>query len=208
MQSVSYKLSEFFILFVLFPVSLVLNYPLVVKMCLGVFGFLYVLFVLVRIEKLQLKTSSNLKWRVFWRQTLLKLLVISMVTVLYMVFVDTDNLFVVVLNKPMLWVVILFIYSVFSVYPQELIFRTFFFKRYESLYSSPGLVIFINAILFSMAHLLFKNTLVLFLTFCGGLLFAWTFMRTRSTILVTIEHAIYGCWLFTVGMGSMLGFPS
>ena len=152
--------------------------------------------------------SSNLKWRVFWRQTLLKLLVISMVTVLYMVFVDADNLFVVVLNKPMLWVAILFIYSVFSVYPQELIFRTFFFKRYESLYSSPGLVIFINAILFSMAHLLFKNTLVLFLTFCGGLLFAWTFMRTRSTILVTIEHAIYGCWLFTVGMGSMLGFPS
>ena len=208
MQSVPYKLSEFFILFVLFPVSLVLNYPLVVKMCLGVFGFLYVLFVLVRAEKLQLKMSSNLKWRVFWRQTLLKLLVISMVTVLYMVFVDADNLFVVVLNKPMLWVVILFIYSVFSVYPQELIFRTFFFKRYESLFSSPRLVIFMNAILFSMAHLLFKNTLVLFLTFCGGLLFAWTFMRTRSTILVTIEHAIYGCWLFTVGMGSMLGFPS
>jgi len=27
-------------------------------------------------------------------------------------------------------------------------------------------------------------------------------------LLVSIEHAIYGCWLFTVGMGSMLGFPS
>ncbi|PNQ72768.1 CPBP family intramembrane metalloprotease [Hanstruepera neustonica] len=208
MHSVPYKLSEFFILFVLFPVSLVLNYPLVVKMCLGVFGFLYVLFVLVRIEKLQLKISSNLNWRAFWKQTLFKLLTISIVTVLYMVFIDADNLFVVVLNKPVLWVAILFIYSVFSVYPQELIYRTFFFKRYESLFSSPGLAIFMNAILFSMAHLLFKNTLVLFLTFCGGLLFAWTFLKTRSTLLVTIEHAIYGCWLFTVGMGSMLGFPS
>lgn len=208
MQSVQYKLSEFFILFVIFPVSLMLNYPLVVKLCLGIFGFLYVLFVLVGIEKLQLKMSSNLSWKAFWKHTLFKLLIISVVTVLYMVFVDVENLFVVVLNKPLLWVAILFVYSVFSVYPQELIYRTFFFKRYEALFSSEGLVIFINAVLFSLAHLFFQNTLVLLLTFCGGLLFAYTFKNTRSTTLVTIEHAIYGSWLFTVGMGSMLGFPS
>jgi hypothetical protein len=54
----------------------------------------------------------------------------------------------------------------------------------------------------------FKNTLVLFLTFLGGVLFALTYNKTRSTLLVSIEHAIYGSWLFTVGMGNMLGFPS
>lgn len=208
MQSVQYKLIEFLILFVVFPVSLVLNYSLIVKLCLGVFGFLYVLFVLVRIEKLQLKISSSINWKAFWKMTLLKLLVIIIVTVLYVVLVDADNLFAVVLNKPLLWIAILFIYSVFSVYPQELIYRTFYFKRYEALFSSSQLFIFINAILFSLAHLFFKNTLVLILTFCGGILFALTFRNTRSTVLVTIEHAIYGCWLFTVGMGSMLGFPS
>jgi hypothetical protein len=46
------------------------------------------------------------------------------------------------------------------------------------------------------------------LTFIGGILFAFTFKKTKSTLLVSIEHAIYGCWLFTVGMGEMLGFPS
>jgi len=46
------------------------------------------------------------------------------------------------------------------------------------------------------------------LTFVGGILFALTFQKTKSTLLVSIEHAIYGCWLFTVGMGEMLGFPS
>lgn len=46
------------------------------------------------------------------------------------------------------------------------------------------------------------------LTFIGGLLFALTFKKTKSTLLVSIEHAIYGSWLFTVGMGEMLGFPS
>ena len=46
------------------------------------------------------------------------------------------------------------------------------------------------------------------LTFLGGLLFAFTFKKTKSTILVSIEHAIYGSWLFTIGMGAMLGFPT
>ncbi len=67
---------------------------------------------------------------------------------------------------------------------------------------------FINAIVFSLGHIFFKNTLVMILTFVGGLLFAFTFQKTRSTLLVTVEHAIYGSWLFTVGMGDMLGFPS
>jgi membrane protease YdiL (CAAX protease family) len=59
-----------------------------------------------------------------------------------------------------------------------------------------------------LAHLFFKNTLVIVLTFLGGILFAITYHKTNSTLLVSIEHAIYGCWLFTVGMGSMLGFPT
>jgi membrane protease YdiL (CAAX protease family) len=122
--------------------------------------------------------------------------------------IDKENLFYVVMHKPILWVSILFIYSIFSVYPQELIFRTFYFQRYKSLFKSKALLIFINAIVFSLAHLFFRNTLVLVLTFLGGLLFAFTFYKSKSTLFVTIEHAIYGCWLYTVGMGSMLGFPS
>jgi membrane protease YdiL (CAAX protease family) len=62
--------------------------------------------------------------------------------------------------------------------------------------------------LFSWAHIFFKNSLVMILTFLGGILFAITFKKTQSTLLVSIEHAVYGCWLFTVGMGSMLGFPT
>jgi membrane protease YdiL (CAAX protease family) len=65
----------------------------------------------------------------------------------------------------------------------------------------------VNAIVFSLAHIFFKNTLVLVLTFIGGLLFAYTFVKTKSTTLVSIEHALYGNWLFTVGMGEMLAFP-
>jgi len=108
----------------------------------------------------------------------------------------------------MLWIVILFVYSLLSVYPQELVYRAFFFQRYQSLFRNDKLFIFINAIIFSLGHLFFKNSLVIVLTFLGGLLFAFTFNKTKSTLLVSIEHAIYGCWLFTVGMGTMFGFSS
>ncbi|MCF7560839.1 CPBP family intramembrane metalloprotease [Sabulilitoribacter multivorans] len=150
----------------------------------------------------------NLNWRLFWLETLAKLIAIAVITTIFVYLTDNDALFNVVLNKPKLWFFILFIYSIFSVYPQELIYRTFFFKRYLKLINNKAVLIFVNAIVFSLAHLFFKNALILGLTFLGGVLFAITYNKTKSTVLVSIEHAVYGCWLFTVGMGDMLGFPA
>lgn len=208
MQNVTYKLFEFFTLFILIPVSYVLDYPIVIKMFIGFVGFLYVIFVLLKVESKQFKIANRLNWKLFSKKTIIKLTVIIVLTTTYVWLFDRTNLFLVVRNNPLKWLVILFIYSFFSVYPQELIFRTLYFQRYESIFKSKSLMIFINAIVFSLAHLFFKNTLVLVLTFLGGLLFALTFQKTKSTLLVSIEHAVYGCWLFTVGMGNMLGFPT
>ncbi|MDG5491774.1 CPBP family intramembrane glutamic endopeptidase [Psychroserpens sp. SPM9] len=208
MQSVSYKLSEFFIIFILVPVSFAVEYPLFIKMIIGLLGFLYVVFVLLRIEKNKFKIAQNLNCKQFINQTLIQLTVIAILTSLYMWIVDPPNLYTVIINKPLLWLVILLVYSIFSVYPQELIYRTFFFQRYQSLFKSKTVFIILNAALFSLAHLFFRNGLVMILTFIGGILFALTFQKTKSTLLVSVEHAIYGCWLFTVGMGNMLGFPS
>ena len=208
MKTVTYKLAEFFIIFFLLPVSFALSYPIWIKFVIGIIGFLYVIVVLLRVEKNKFKVNPNLKWNSFWRSTLIKLLGIAMLTTLFMWITDKHNLFIVIREKPLLWLIILFVYSFFSVYPQELLYRTFYFQRYQELFKSEALFIFVNAIVFSLAHLFFKNTLVLVMTFLGGLLFAITFRKTKSTLLVSIEHAIYGCWLFTVGMGNMLGFPS
>lgn len=208
MQSIRYRLVEFFLIFVLAPISFVLDFPLWIKLMIGVVGFIYIVYVLLKVEHNQFKIRQYINWKQFWMRTAIKLLSIAVLTWFYMNMVDKENLFIVVKNKPTLWVFILFIYSFFSVYPQELIYRTFFFQRYESLFRNDVLFILVNAALFSLAHIFFKNTLVMFLTFVGGILFALTFKKTKSTLLVSIEHAIYGCWLFTVGMGEMLGFPT
>ena len=119
-----------------------------------------------------------------------------------------DKLFYVVIEKPKVWLFFLGVYSLISVLPQEFLYRTFFFERYSELFLSKTLFIILNAGLFSLAHLFFANSLVMLLTFIGGLLFAYTYSKINSVILVIIEHILYGCWLYTLGMGEMLGFPA
>ncbi|MFP4845856.1 CPBP family intramembrane glutamic endopeptidase [Winogradskyella sp. PE311] len=208
MQSLQYRLTEFFLIFIIVPISFAFDFPIWIKMIIGVLGFTYILFILLKVEKNKFKVNKSLNWKTFWKRTILKLIGIIIITIIYMFIVDKENLFIVIKTKPALWVMILFIYSFFSVYPQELIYRTFFFQRYKSLFNNESVFILINAALFSLAHIFFKNTLVMFLTFIGGILFALTYKKTKSTLLVSVEHAIFGCWLFTVGMGEMLGFPS
>lgn len=207
MYSRAYLSLELFLLFVLLPVSYLWDYPNWLKVGVTLIGFGYVLHHLKHQGALQFRTPSNSFWKPFWKETLIKLIIIVVVTIVYVYAIAPDKLFFVLLKKPQLWIMILFIYSIFSVWPQELIYRTYFFNRYESLLQNKRLFIFINAILFSLAHIFLKNTLVLVLTFLGGLLFAYTYNKTKSTALVSIEHAIYGNWLFSVGMGEMLAFP-
>ena len=207
-QSTRYKLIEFFLIFIVTPVSFTIDFPFWIKGIIAVTGFVYIIYVLLNIQKKKFSIAKHLNWAQFFRNTLIKLAGIAFVTIAFVFFSDKESLFKVLLNKPLMWLVLLFVYSTFSVYPQELIYRTFYFERYENLFQNKKLFIFINAIVFSLAHLFFRNTLVIVLTFFGGLLFAFTYKKTKSTLLVSIEHAIYGCWLFTVGMGEMLGFPS
>lgn len=208
MKTNTYKYIELLLLFIVIPVSFLFDYSPWFKLSIGLVGFGYVLFVLLKVENQKLRISKNINWSLFLKTTFLKLMVIIAITTAFVWFTNKELLFYVLANKPKLWLFILFVYSLFSVYPQELLFRTFFFRRYAMLFKNTIALVFTNAILFAIAHLLFKNNLVLVLTFLGGLMFAFSYYKTQSTLLVSIEHAIYGCWLFTVGMGSMLGFPS
>lgn len=208
MQTATYKLTEFFLIFIALPVSFAIEYPFVIKAILSVVGFIYVIYLLLKIHENKFKIAPNLNWKSFWKAVFIKLFIIAIATIVFVWFTNKTDLFHLVYQKPILWIVLLFVYSIFSVYPQELIYRTLYFQRYEMLFKSKSLFIFINAIVFSLAHLFFRNALVMLMTFLGGILFALTYDKTKSTLLVSIEHAIYGSWLFTVGMGEMLGFPT
>lgn len=170
-------------------------------------AFIYLLYILFAKTDIKFNLKKGIDWKSFIKTTAIKFAVVMMVTTTYVYLVDPAKLFCVPRTDMGMFVIILALYTFLSVWPQELIYRTFFFARYAQFFTNKKLLIFVNAIIFSLAHLFFQNTLVTVLTFIGGLLFAYTFSKTKSTTLVSIEHAIYGNWLFTVGMGEMLAFP-
>jgi membrane protease YdiL (CAAX protease family) len=99
------------------------------------------------------------------------------------------------------WALVMVLYPLVSVYPQEIIYRTFFFHRYRDLFPKRWQMISASAIAFGYVHIIFENVLAVALTLLGGFLFARTYDRSRSTIVVSLEHGLYGCFLFTVGLG-------
>ncbi len=207
MQNRLYKGLELFFLFILLPISFLIDSHFLFKVIPTILGFIYILFFLKRKNLLKLKFPDKDHWKTFWRETIIKFAIVVLVTGLYVFLIAPNTLFSIVIKKPGLWIIILFVYTFLSVWPQEIIYRTFFFERYKEWVNNKWLFIFINAILFSLAHLFLRSFLVQIITFIGGVLFAYTYQKTKSTTLASIEHAIYGNWLFTVGMGEMLAFP-
>lgn len=104
-------------------------------------------------------------------------------------------------TAPEIWIRVMLLYPIISVVPQELIWRAFFFRRYRAIFSTPVTMILASAASFAFVHILLENAIAVALSLVGGVLFAWTYQRTRSLAAASLEHALYGCLVFTVGLG-------
>ena len=102
---------------------------------------------------------------------------------------------------PAFWLVVMVAYPVLSVYPQGMLYRAFFFERYGALFAGKSEMIIASAAVFAFMHIVFRNWLAVALTFAGGLLFAYRYVQTNSLATSCFEHALYGCCLFTLGLG-------
>ena len=105
-------------------------------------------------------------------------------------------------ERPRMWLTVMLLYPILSVFAQEFVYRTFFFHRYGPLFGSwRWLAILVNGALFGFAHIVFGNWVAIAGSFVFGLLFAYRYERTRSLWAVWLEHSLYGCLVFTVGLG-------
>lgn len=103
-------------------------------------------------------------------------------------------------EAPIVLLLIAIGYPWLSAYPQEITHRAFFFHRYRALMPTTWLIA-VNAIAFMWLHAPFWSPEAFALTLPGGVLFAITYQRTKSTLAATIEHALYGWWAFFTGFG-------
>lgn len=105
-------------------------------------------------------------------------------------------------EQPLVWLSTLLIYPLLSVIPQELIFRTFFFHRFKKIFRSKMLRIVISTLCFALAHCFYGNWIAVAVSAAGGLLFGLTYVATRSTLVVVVQHSAWGLLLMTVGIGN------
>lgn len=107
-------------------------------------------------------------------------------------------------EAPWVLVVIGVFYPWLSAYPQEIVYRAFFFHRYGRLFRRGWALFAVNVAAFVWMHIPFWNVEALVLTLPGGVLFAWTYLRTKSTLAAGLEHALYGWWAFFTGLGGFV----
>ena len=103
-------------------------------------------------------------------------------------------------ERPVFWGAIMVLYPLLSVWPQEVIFRRFLFYRYGRIFGEGG-VVAASALAFGFAHVIFLNWIAVALTVAGGAMFARNYAQERSLWLACFEHGLYGCLVFTIGLG-------
>jgi hypothetical protein len=105
-------------------------------------------------------------------------------------------------TNPVLWALILCLYPVFSVYPQGLVYRAFFAHRYAPIFRSPVALALAGGVAFGYMHIVFRNAWAMGLSLPAGVLFFARYRETRSLMVSSVEHALYGCMIFTIGLGA------
>jgi uncharacterized protein len=197
---------EFLALFVAIPLALALDKPIVPPIPLLWMVGIYCLVVLYRDPSYPCAQLWNP--RALRRQVgpILLLFTFGMAAMTWLTYtLPPGRLFGFVRTHPVVWLLIMVLYPVLSVYPQGIIYRAFLLHRYRHFSGTARqrkwALILISALAFSLMHVVFKNWVAVVLTFAGGILFARRHLETRSLFVSSFEHALYGCFVFSIGLG-------
>ena len=193
---------EFSTIFVVLPLliyyRLIPNWPIPFLLLASLGAFLYVRHA-AGFDATQLSSWGHISSRLlplFFRDAILLVLLGIAVW-----FFAPQLLFSLLKRAPLLWAAIMVLYPVVSVYPQELLYRAFFFHRYQPLFGSGWVMLAASALAFGFVHIIFGNWLSVVLCVFGGFLFASTYHSSGSLLLTCIDHAIFGDFIFTIGLG-------
>ncbi|WP_201746215.1 CPBP family intramembrane glutamic endopeptidase [Veronia nyctiphanis] len=200
MTQENFRWAEFFTVFFLLPVTAFhyreyLNFLLLPALCLVACVCLYLMVTDSRFKRFRLTNYENLG-SLLWRSALLFVLG-GIVTAVVVGFILDKPLFAMLLDDIYTWGLLIVLYPLFSVIPQELIFRTYLFHRFKHQMPNKTTRIFVSAFVFALAHIVYANWVAILLSFIGGLMFAYTYSVTRSTlpVLSNTVFGVSGCFL-------------
>ena len=200
------KILELFTLGFIFPFSIVIfnfsQYILIVLWAVFIYALiLYFVLYKRKVEFLNFFKFSLKEHKKYIFFIFIRWIIISVVLFFFTKYFFPEKLFFIQKNNQELLFKILFFYPIISAYPQEFIFCTFFFLRYSSLFIEDKKIIIMSAIIFCFSHIFALNFIAPLLSIFGGYFFASTYKKTKSLMIVSLEHALYGNTLFYLGLG-------
>jgi len=83
-----------------------------------------------------------------------------------------------------------FIFFLPSSFFQEFAFRSFLIPRLKHIFNSNFTIIFVNAVLFTLMHIIYSSWgLILPILFVSGIFFAWLYLKYPNLILISVAHS-------------------
>ncbi|MEJ5303665.1 MAG: CPBP family intramembrane metalloprotease [Bacteroidales bacterium] len=198
--------AELGILYLLAPVIYALGWVQGPKFLALLVGLIYVILVILANKKLP-HTVFKLRFHGFLQTMITRFLVVALGLTFYMLHFEPENFLILPRTQTWLWLAIMVFYPIFSALPQEIIYRLFFIQRYKTLFANEKLLWIMNALLFGLAHLLFHNPIAVLGGVLMGIFWYQTYVRTGSLWAVTLEHALYGNFIYTIGFGHYFYVP-
>ena len=195
------KIVEIIIFFIIIPAILIpINSNIIMFATLSLVAFFC--FIYLRYKKITLFDKNEFKFDQPLKKIFYKAFVIAILILLFSYIFDKEKFLNLPISHFFLWLLILILYPIFSAFPQEIIYRKFFFQRYDKLFKNKKILIITNALLFSFAHIIYLNPIVIIFTFIGGLLMAISYSQHQSLFKVSVEHGLYGNIVFSSGLGN------
>lgn len=99
------------------------------------------------------------------------------------------------------YLITFFLYPFASVIPQEIIYRVYYFHRYQRIVPEKSLLMLSNAIIFGLTHWIYGNWVAPIATFLVSWIFIFNYLKSKSLLNVSLEHYFYGLVMFTIGFG-------
>ena len=189
---------ELFFIYLFLP-----SFILIFQSKILIFTLLYLvfLFTFLRLRKDKSFQSKSLTKKINWKISFISFFVFLIFGYLYVLFYDPTLLFIFPKNNFWLWIIVMIIYPFFSVIPQEIIYRVYFYHRYKKLFSGSLLLLtLLNLFFFSFAHIVFNNPHAILITAIASPIFSYLYLH-ESFLTCVFVHSLGGQIIFTLGLG-------
>lgn len=199
-NSPAYQVSEFVLFYVFLPFASVNYLDGWFKILPLIFMAALFLFLLLKDPKFDRSILTGFD-RNYLGKSIARMILITVLLIGFTWWIYPDLFFMYPVENFNSYVLTFFLYPIASVFPQEIIYRVYYFHRYKSLIPEKYLLMLSNAFIFGLTHFIYANWVAPIATFLAGWIFIYNYYQTKSLLNVSLEHYFYGLIMFTIGFG-------